>query len=288
MVVVVQRVGEDVPAEIAPVRRQRRLVERIRAADQLTRHHAARSALAKPVLHRLDLHVVPVGPERADDAAMVRHVTIPVRRAFPDAHRCQVRWLPAGNLPLVDPVIADAVQPDPAVAPVLRSGPLDAVVEVLRLARAEMVHITRRPPATTAVDAHARVAVRHPFLRIDHLPVLVAVARSGGHVRMLLNHAVPGARIAVLEQQTFGIGPVGEQHRMPPFDHRAKHVGAQLEAIIHLDDDVPIDAHTVAYFAGGHAGVPQGGFAVLYFRAFSSRLIIERQISASPMRMQAR
>ena len=73
----------------------------------------------------------------------MRHVAIPVGRALPDAHRGQMRRLAAGDVPLVDAVIADAVQPDPAITPCLHAGPLDAIMEILRLARAEMIDETR-------------------------------------------------------------------------------------------------------------------------------------------------
>src|SRR5437764_9667494 len=90
----------------------------------------------------------------------MRHVTIPVSRAFPNAHRDQVRRLERRHLPLVDRIVGDAVEPNLAVAPWLDSGPLDAVVKIFSLARREMIDVTRRAAAASRIDAHANVAIR--------------------------------------------------------------------------------------------------------------------------------
>src|SRR5499433_4532668 len=103
----------------------------MRAADELAVYVGPLAALARPVLHRFHLHVVPVLPERADDAAVVGHVAVPVGGALPDAHGGQVRWLQRRHVPLVDAVIGNAVEPDLAVGPGLHAGPFDAVVEIL-------------------------------------------------------------------------------------------------------------------------------------------------------------
>ena len=177
-------------------------------------HAAALAAFAGAVLHGLDLHVVPVLPERREHAAVVRHVAIPVGGAFPHAHGGEVRRLQRGHLPLVDAVIGDAVEPDLAVRPRLHAGPFDAVVEILGLARRKVIDEAGRAAAAARVDAHADVIVRHPFLRIDHLPVLIEVARIGGDVGMLGRHALPGARIAVLEGEALGVGAVTQDDRI--------------------------------------------------------------------------
>ena len=104
-------------------------------------------------------------------------------------------------------------------------------------------------PAPREFDAHAGVIVRHPFLRIDHFPALVEIARAGGDVGMLFRHALPGARIAVLEGKPLGVGAVAQDHRIAAFGDRAKHVGAQNKAVVHGDRHVPIDAHAVAGLA---------------------------------------
>src|SRR5260221_10967190 len=65
---VVERVREDLVAEIAAVLLQLAVRKRLLAADELAGGAAARAALAEPVLHRLHLHVIPVRPEAAQDA----------------------------------------------------------------------------------------------------------------------------------------------------------------------------------------------------------------------------
>src|SRR5258706_7654033 len=76
-VVVVERVREEIGAEIAPVGGQLYLRERLRPTHEITGSAAAGPALSKPVLHRLDLHVVPVCPERTINAAVMRSIAVP-------------------------------------------------------------------------------------------------------------------------------------------------------------------------------------------------------------------
>src|SRR5271169_561726 len=102
------------------------------------------AAFARAVLHGLDLHVVPIFPERAEDAAVMGHVTVPVGGAFPDAHGGEVRRLARRHVPLVDAVIGNAVEADFAVRPRLDAGPFDAVVKILALARRKMIDHARR------------------------------------------------------------------------------------------------------------------------------------------------
>src|SRR2546425_2226418 len=64
VVIVVERMREDVAAEVAAVFLQLPIGQRLVAAYRLSGDPAARAALAQAVLHRLHLHVVPVGPER--------------------------------------------------------------------------------------------------------------------------------------------------------------------------------------------------------------------------------
>jgi hypothetical protein len=183
------------------------------------------------------------------------HVAVPVGGAFPDAHGGKVRRLQRRHVPLVDTVVGDAVEPDLAVGPRLHAGPFDAIVEVLGLARREMIDDTWRATAATGIHAHAGVIVRHPFLRIDHFPALVEVAGPGGDVGVFLSHALPRARIAVLESEPFRVRAVAQDHGIAAFLYRPKDIGAQHEAIVHLDRDVPVDAHAVAHFAAMPMGL---------------------------------
>src|SRR5258706_13921419 len=244
---VVQRVREDLVAEIAAALLQLAVRKGRVAAHQLARDAAARAALAEAVLHGPHLHAVPVRPEGAEDAAVVRHVAVPVGRALPDAHRREVRRLQRGDVPLVDAVVRDAVQADAAARPGLHAGPLDALVEIPGLARREVIDIARRGAGAARVDAHAGIAFGHPFLGIDDLPALVPVARTVRYVGLLGHHALPRARIAFLEGETFRVGPVAEDDRVAAFARRKlirpEHVGAQHQAVVHLYRNVPVDAH---------------------------------------------
>ena len=213
VIVVVERVREDFLAEVAAVFRELLLRERLRPAHRLAVHAAPLAALAGAVLHGLHLHVVPVFRKRAEDAAVVRHLAVEVGAALPDAHGGEVGRLQRRHVPLVDGVVGNAVEPDLAVRPGLHAGPFDAVVEILGLARRPVVDVARRAAGAAGIDAHAGVIVRHPFFRIDHFPALIEVARTGGDIRMLFGHALPGARIAVLEGEALGIGAVAEDDR---------------------------------------------------------------------------
>src|SRR5947208_3982813 len=113
--------ARDLVAEITAIFAQLFFGKRLRSTDKLAGNAAARAALAEAVLHGLHLHVVPVRPEGAENAAVMRHVTVPVSRAFPNAHRGQARRLERRHLPLVDRIVGDAVEPNLAVAPWLDS-----------------------------------------------------------------------------------------------------------------------------------------------------------------------
>ena len=248
---VIERMRQDLVAEFGAVLVELLVRKRVVAAHRLVGEAAARAALAEAVLDRLHLHVVPVRPERAEDAAVVRHVSVPVGGAFPDAHGGEVQRLQRGRVPLVDGVIGNAVQADLAARPGLHARPLDALVQVLRLARREMLDAAGRTAGAARVDAQAGVALRHPFLRIDDFPVLIFARRAVRDLRMLVDHALPGARVAVLEGEALGVGPVAEEDRVAAFDARAKQVGAQHQPVVHDDRDVPVDAHAVAELALG-------------------------------------
>src|SRR5205085_446758 len=110
---------------------------------------------------------------------MARAVAVGVVPALPGADGGEVRRLRGGGAPLVARVVRDAVHADLAGAPGLRRGPLDAEVEVARLARGVVAEVPGRAAGAARVDADHRVAVGDPFLGIDHFPVLVAVGGAG-------------------------------------------------------------------------------------------------------------
>jgi len=85
---------------------------------------------------------------------------------------------------------------------------------------------------------------------------------------MFFHHALPGARIAVLEGETLGVRAVAQDHRIAAGGERVKHIGAQHKPVIHRDRHVPVDAHAVAHFAalpmrraGRRPGHPRFAFA---------------------------
>src|SRR5262252_5073057 len=174
------------------------------------------------------------------------HVAVPVRRALPHADGCEMRRLQRRHVPLVDRVVRYAVEPDLAVRPRLDAGPFDAVIEILRLSRREVIDHTGRATAATRIDAHADIVVRYPFLRIDHLPVLVLVGRARRDIGMLPGHALPRARIALLEGQPLGIGAVAQDHRICADFRGPEDIRAQHQPVIHGDRDIPVDVHAVA------------------------------------------
>ena len=223
--------------------RQFLLGQRARAGDELARDHASGAAFADAVLHARDLARIPARQEVGENAAMTAQLAVIVGRAFPDAQRGEMRRIERRDLPLVHGVVGDAVDADLAVAPGLRAGPLDARIEILRLARRPHVEMAGRTPGAARVDAHAGIAVRHPFLRIDQFPVLIFVARALQHLGRGLGQARPVALVAFLERQPLGVGPVAENDRMLPRPRRPEHVGAQDDAVIHGNRRVPIDLH---------------------------------------------
>src|SRR5205814_486241 len=149
--------------------------QRLGTANELARDAALRAALAHAVLHRLHLHVLPVLAEAADDAAVARALAVGVVPAFPDADRREMRRLRRRGAPLVRGVVRDAVHADFARAPRLRGAPLDALVDVARLARVVVAEVAGRTPGAARIHPHARIALRHPLLQVDDLQDLVAV-----------------------------------------------------------------------------------------------------------------
>src|SRR5512144_65556 len=134
-------------AQVVAVRAHLLRVQCFRSRHPIAVHTATVTFGAKAVLHRLDLHVVPILREGIADAAVVAELTIEIGEALPDADGREMLWLQARDLPLVDGVVRYPAQADLAVRPRLRSGPLDAVMEVLRFARRPMLDITGRAAA---------------------------------------------------------------------------------------------------------------------------------------------
>src|SRR5262249_30256153 len=101
------------------------------------------ASAAQPVLHGLDLHVVPVLCKGVIDSTIVAQLAIKVGEAFPHADRSEMLRLHARDLPLIDRVIGDAAQAYLAVAPGLAAGPLDARVEIAAFPRRPVLNVSR-------------------------------------------------------------------------------------------------------------------------------------------------
>src|SRR5262249_24904955 len=105
--------------------------------------------------------------------------------------------------------------------------------------------------AAARVEAHAGVVVRHPLLRVHHLPALVLVAGAGRYVGVTGGHTLPGAGVAVLEGEALGIGATAQNGRVPPVLCRTEDITAQDGTVIHGHRHVPVDAHAVAHLGTG-------------------------------------
>src|SRR5256712_5715480 len=129
-----ERVRPAVLVEVAAVGAELLLAERHGSGHPVAGHPAPVAPRPAAVLHPDDLRGKPRPPEGAEDAAVVAEVAVVVGGALPDADRGEVRRLLGRHLPLVHRVVGDAREADLAVAPGLPGRPLDAVVEVFRLA----------------------------------------------------------------------------------------------------------------------------------------------------------
>ncbi len=180
---------------------------------------------------------------------MVGAVAVEVGGALPHAHGGQVRRVQGGHVPLVHRVVGDPVQAHLPGAPRLRRRPLDALVQVLGLPAGKGVEQARRPARSPRVHPDAGVAVRHPLLRVDDLPVLVDVARPAGDVRVPLRHEPPLVGVPLLEGEPLRVGAVAQDHRVAPRALRPEHVGPQHHAVTGRHRHVALDHHGPA--AGG-------------------------------------
>jgi hypothetical protein len=204
----VERMAADVLAEVRPVLLELLVGQGIVSGDLGSGDATDLTPIGQPVLDRLDLHVVPVGPEGGENATVMRHVPVAVGGTLPDTHRGQMWRLAGGGVPLVDRVVGDAVETHETGAPRLSPCPLDARHHVVGLSRGEDVQVAGGSTGAPGVDTDHDIAVGNPLLRVDDFPVLVDVARPGGDVWVLARHDPPLVRVSVLERQALGVGPV--------------------------------------------------------------------------------
>ena len=138
-----QLVLDHIGIDITAVRAQFLVGQRVRTRYPIAIHTRAVTALAKPVLHCLDLHIIPVLQEGAVDAAVTDHVAVKICAPFPDAHSRQTAWLHRRHLPLVDRIIGNAAQAHFAVRPRLIGAPFHTGGKILGFTGRPMIDIAR-------------------------------------------------------------------------------------------------------------------------------------------------
>ena len=246
----VELAGDAVLVEVAAILPEHLVRQGLGPRHPVAGHAALEPAGAAAVLHGIDLRLRPVLHEAAaEDAAVVRHVAVEIRGAFPGADGGQMLGLQRRRLPLVLGIVGDAVEADLAVRPGLHARPVDALRKILCLAQRPDVDDAGRAPRAAAVDPDADVPVGHPFLRIDDLPALILVGRAGRHVGLVGAHAPPLVGVEVLEVQPLAVGPIGHDHRIFAVGDRPVDVASQHQAVVHRDRHVPIDSHPIADLA---------------------------------------
>ena len=238
----------DRRAKVRPVPSQLLIRQCFRTGGKLARVGVDVTFLSKAVLYRHYLLLEPVRPEGAQDSPMVGHVPVPIRGPLPGDHGGEMRRLQGSHMPLIDRIIGDSQQADLAVAPGLGARPLDAEVKIAGLSRGEWVDISSRPAATAGIDSHTDVPIRHPFLRIGRLPILVLVGRTFGHIRVLGRHPPPLIGVPFLEGEAFCIGAVAQDHGILAFLRRTVNIRPKHQAIIHRDRNIPVYSHPVSNF----------------------------------------
>ena len=135
MPVVGQGMGSELGCHVHSVALQFLVGHRDGSGHRLAGEAALASSLSEAVLDGLHLEREPLDAELAEDAAVVGGIAVVVGVALPGDDGREVGRAEAGDAPGVDGVVGDAAHTDLATAPGLDGGPLDAVVEVLRLAR---------------------------------------------------------------------------------------------------------------------------------------------------------
>ncbi len=237
-----QRVLEHAGGIVHAVARQQRLGQR-RPGQRGAGFGIAVAGGAVAMLVDQDLARPPGGGEAvARDAAVMAEIAVVVAAAFPGYDGGEVRRLQGGHQPLRDGEVGHADEADPAARPWLRRRPLDGLVEVADFARRIRIQQTRRHPAAAAVDLDHDIAVGHPALRIDGLPAQVLPGRAVlAQARIGLQQRLPLRRKTLGEMHVLAVDALRHQHRVAAVPRRAKHVGAQHDAVRHRDRDVLVE-----------------------------------------------
>src|SRR5579875_127136 len=212
-------------SDVDTVARELLVAERLGPARELAGDRMPRTAFSAAMLHRLDLDVIPVLAEGAQDAAMTRLLPKNVVRAFPNTARGEMRRIFCGDLPLVGGIVRNSAHADLTSRPRLCRRPLDALHDVVDFTRRARIEKSRRPPSAARIDTQNRIPVGHPALGIDGFPVEIFAARIRQYVRMIAHEALVRRNVAFPKGQSLAVRPVGEDHRMASFG-RPKEVGS--------------------------------------------------------------
>ena len=190
---------------------------------------------ADDVMH--EMRQVPVGHEQAEQSAVEQRIAVKVGKTFPRNDRLQRRRLVIGDEPLVDGEIGYAQQPDLARAPPLRRRPFDRIIEVDRLRERPRLALAGGFAAAASINAHRRIALGHPPLRVDRLPV-------HQRVRFFLEIARRNPQLVLLIRTQ--IQDCGKR----PGSIGSKHIGFEIGAVAHGHVDVLLDDDAVVERAG--------------------------------------
>src|SRR6185312_9631939 len=144
--------------------------------------------------------------EGAQDASVVRHLSVVIGGAFADEHARKMRWLQGCDLPLIHGEIGNAAQANLAVAPRLPSGPFDAIVKILRFAVRPDVQETWRAAGAAGVDPDDNITIGDEALGVVDLEVLVLVGGICQHFWIGGDDPVPLRGETILVMQPFAVG----------------------------------------------------------------------------------
>src|SRR3546814_11440869 len=109
--------------------------------------------------------------------------------------------------------------------------PYTTLFRSLAFARREVLEIARRAACAAGIHPHHRIAIGHPFLRIDHLPALMDIARAARNVRVVLAHQIPAGLVDLLEVEVLAVGAVGHDHRILPVVVRSAELRVGTESV---------------------------------------------------------
>lgn len=174
---------------------------------------------------------------RRQDATVAQGVAVEIGEALHWHDRLQVARPVLRDQPLQRGKVRVPQQPDIAVAPRLRAGPLDGFDKITLHLRAEQVQLAGRCPRATLVAADLHVAASYPVVGQRGLPVHQIVGTGAAlHGLALEGIGRPGS-----QRDALGVRPHRHDHRPAARRARAEDVGAEAAAVAQRDRHVAID-----------------------------------------------